>query len=508
MNKLSLSTHPVSLFWDSARRNPDHGAASEYDASGRMCGRISYSALAERVKSLSSHLAARFPAGTRIALAAPNTIDHLTAWLAIQSAGMVWVPLNPNNGPATNRKAIEKARPALVLASEDQITALEGLCQTIEPIPSALRPAPGFEPVAQEPHDTMAIKFTGGSTGEPKGVIQSNRSVMANIINMAERFPVSGPIVFLACAPLTHGASHFILPTLASGGRLVLTHKPDPSLLVRLIVEEAITDSFMPPTLLSRLSTMVDLPVRAPALRRIIYGAAPLPVEQYLRAQRTFGDRIAGLYGQTEAPMTISAITETELADPSLTASAGRAGKLSTLTIVDKEGRPAGPGETGEIVVSGPLLMDGYLDDPERSASTIRRGRLHTGDLGHLDQRGYLFITGRASEMIISGGFNIHPAEVETALASLPGVDEVCVFGVPDAQWGERLEAVITRQRGHHPNPEVLTSLARDLLGPVKTPKAIHVVARLPRNPVGKVTRSAIRNLIYPEPPESGTLSS
>lgn len=508
MSELSLSTQPVSLFWDAARRVPDHGAAAEYDASGRMCARISYSALAARVQSLAAHLAGRFEPGTRIGLAAPNTIDHLAAWLAIQSAGLIWVPLNPNNGPDTNRKAIDRARPALVLASADQLAALRGFCELAEPIPEVLRPAPGFQPVKRTASDTMAIKFTGGSTGEPKGVIQSNRSVMANMINMAERFPASDPVVFLACAPLTHGASHFILPTLASGGRMVLVHKPEPRLLMRLIVEEAITDTFMPPTLLARLSAASDLPVPAPALRRIIYGAAPLPVEQYLRAQHTFGDRIAGLYGQTEAPMTIAAITGTEMADPALCSSVGRAGRLSSIRIVDAEGRPAAPGETGEITVQGPLLMDGYLDDPDGTAQALRAGWLHTGDLGHVDERGYLFITGRASEMIISGGFNIHPAEVEAALASLPGVDEVCAFGVPDTQWGERLEAAITARRGFYPNAEVLTGLARDALGPVKTPKAIHIVARLPRNPVGKVTRTAVRNLVYPPTPESGKLGS
>lgn len=508
MTHFTLDTPPISLFWDAVRHTPDHGAACEYDAGGRMCGRISYSALAERVKSLAAELASRFPVGTRIGLAAPNTIDHLAAWLAIQSAGMVWVPLNPNNGRETNAKAIARAKPALILASTEQAATLSGLSKAIGAIPASLRPAPGFEPVLRTASDTMAIKFTGGSTGEPKGVIQSNRSVMANIINMAERYPASGPVVFLACAPLTHGASHFILPTLASGGRLVLTHKPDPSLLLRLMSEEAVTDSFMPPTLLGRLATMSDRPVRAPALRRIIYGAAPLPVEQYQRARRAFGDRIAGLYGQTEAPMTIAAINEAEMANPALQASVGRAGRLSTIGVVDKEGRPAGRGETGEIVVRGPLVMDGYLDDPERTASTLRRGWLHTGDLGHIDADGYVFLTGRASDMIISGGFNIHPAEVELALAGLPGVDEVCAFAMPDPQWGERLEVAITAMPGHHPNPQVLTGLARDLLGPVKTPKAVHVIARMPRNPVGKVTRSAVRGVVYPSPAESGTASS
>ncbi|GGH07464.1 AMP-dependent acyl-CoA synthetase [Glycocaulis albus] len=494
----TLSTHPVSLFWEAARRFPDHGAACEYDAEGRLIGRIGFYALSQRVRSLAAHLASRFAPGARIALSAPNTIDHVAAYLAIQSAGLVWVPLNPSNGPQLNAAAIGKAKPDLILAGPDEARILAPLAEGVETIPENLAPAPGFEPLVRKPEDTMAVKFTGGSTGEPKGVIQSNRSVMANIINMEERFGAQTKPVFLACSPLTHGASHFVLPTLARGGRLVLLHKAEPNLILRLLRDEAVTESFMAPTLIMRLCALVDRPIEAPALRRIIYGAAPMPADQLLRAQRSFGARIAGLYGQTEAPMTIAAITESELADPRLSNSVGKAGRLCEIAITGSEGEALRPGQTGEITVKGPLLMDGYLDDVSRTRDTLRGGWLHTGDLGHLDREGYLFITGRASDMLISGGYNIHPAEVEAALLTLPGVDEACAFAVPDPQWGERLEAAVTPLRGHSLDTSQLVLLARELLGPVKTPKAIHLLARLPRNPVGKVTRSSVRSVVYP----------
>lgn len=508
MSLQALSTHPVSLFWDAVRQYPDHGAACEYDERGRLLARIGYFALSQRVRSLAAYLATRFAPGARIALSAPNTIDHVATYLAIQSAGLVWVPLNPSNGPQLNAAALKKAGADVVLAGDAEAAALSPFAPNVELIPALLPPAPGFEPVMRQPGDIMAIKFTGGSTGEPKGVIQSNRSVMANIINMEERFGTQPLPVFLACSPLTHGASHFVLPTLARGGRLVLLHKPDTNLILRLLREEAVTESFMAPTLILRLCALVDRPVTAPTLRRIIYGAAPFPAEQLLRAQRVFGPRIAGLYGQTEAPMTIAAITEDELTRTALANSVGRPGRVSEVAIISPDGQALPPGETGEIAVRGPLVMDGYLGDRTRTLDTLRHGWLHTGDLGHLDAQGYLFITGRASDMLISGGYNIHPAEVEAALMTLPGVDEVCAFAVPDPQWGERLEAAITPYRGARPDTGQLLLLAKALLGPVKTPKALHVLDRLPRNPVGKVTRSAVRGVVYPPPAESGPASS
>lgn len=508
MSGLSLSTQPVSLFWDAVRNYPDHGAASEYDSDGRLVGRISFFGLSERVRSLAAMLAADHQPGERIALSAANTIDHVAAYLAIQSAGLVWVPLNPSNGPQLNSAALKKVKPARVLAGPAEAEALRALGVTVQAIPSDLRPAPGFEPVNRRPSDTMAIKFTGGSTGEPKGVIQSNTAVMANILNMEERYGQEAAPVFLACAPLTHGASHFVLPTLGQGGRLVLVHKPEANLILRLLRDEAVTTNFMTPTLILRLCALVDGPVKAPALKHIIYGAAPFPPEQLLRAQRVFGPRIAGLYGQTEAPMTIAAITGEELANPALNSSVGRPGRYSEIAIIDPDGSPLPAGQTGEIAVRGPLLMDGYLDDRARTESTIRRGWLHTGDLGHLGRNGYLYITGRASDMLISGGYNIHPAEVEAALLTLPGLDEVCAFGVPDPQWGERLEVAVTPYRNEKLDAELLAKLARELLGPVKTPKAIHILPRLPRNPVGKVTRSSVRNLIYPASGEAAKTTS
>ena len=481
------------MFLDAAARHPGREAACAFGPEGGV-ERISFAALHDDALARAASLAARFEPGARIALSAANTIEHLSAWLAIQLAGLVWVPINPNAGPAANAHALGLAGPALVIADAKTAEAL-GSSGDVEPVEDHPGTVRDFAVRLRSGADTMAVKFTGGSTGAPKGVVQSCRAVAANMINMAERFPFGADDVFLASAPLTHGSSHFVLPVLGAGGRLVLTAGADPDRLVDVIALEGVTSGFMPPTLIGRIAERAEARGEAlPRLKRLIYGAAPFPDSALRRAHESLGPRIAGLYGQTEAPMTITTIDEATLAEPGLAACVGAPGPLSEVSVLDPDGRPVAQGEEGEIAVAGPLLMDGYLDQPEKTAETIRKGWLMTGDVGRLDDQGRLWITGRASDMLISGGFNIHPAEVEAALTALDGVAEACAFGAPDEDWGERLEALIVPADGAAPDLEAIRAAVRERLGPVKTPKAIHVADALPRNSLGKVVRAEIRD--------------
>ena len=493
MSGFDLDTPPVSVFLDAVDRHPGREAACAFGPEGAV-ERISFAALRDDAFARAALLKARFEPGARVALCAANTIEHLSAWLAIQLAGLVWVPVNPNAGAAANEHALALADPALVLADAKAARALSHVCDPVpvEDHPGAVR---GFEPSLRSGRQTMAIKFTGGSTGAPKGVVQSCRAVAANMINMAERFPFEDADVFLASAPLTHGSSHFVLPVLGAGGRLVLTAGADADRLVDVMAMEAVTSGFMPPTLISRIAERAEARGEAlAALKRLIYGAAPFPEAALNRAHSRLGPRIAGLYGQTEAPMTITTIDEAALAEPGMAACVGYPAPLSEVSVLGGDDRPVAQGEEGEIAVAGPLLMDGYLDEPDKTAGTIREGKLMTGDVGRLDDQGRLWITGRASDMLISGGFNIHPAEVEAALTALEGVAEACAFGAPDADWGERLEALIVPADGAPPDLDAIRAAVRKRLGPVKTPKAIHVVEALPRNSLGKVVRAEIRD--------------
>lgn len=493
---LSLTAPPARDAAAFLQDNPGRIALIGYEAPGKPRRAVTAGALFAAAAARAADLAVRVPEGARIALAAGNTIAHVEAWLAIQLAGLVWVPINPANGTSANSRALESAKPAVVLADPSGRDALRPLGVAAEPLER--RPAARREVCRWRCGDeTMAIKFTGGSTGLPKGVVQSCRSVMANRINMDARFPLGPDDVVLASAPLTHGSSHFILPALAAGARLVLTGRLSAAQLAAVMEAESVTTGFMAPTAITRLADVVSARGPAPgALVRLIYGAAPFPPAALDRALAVLGPRIAGLYGQTEAPMTIATVSETELAVPRLRASVGRPAPLSEVVILDPGGREVPQGEEGEIAVSGPLLMQGYLDAPSKTAKAMPDGRLRTGDLGRLGTEGHLFVTGRMSDMIISGGFNIHPAEVENAMVALPGVAEACAVGLPDAEWGERLEALLVAEAGEEPDPGRLCLALRERIGPIKTPKRLVVVAELPRNSLGKLDRAAVRRLL------------
>lgn len=489
---LELDAPPAADALQRLSRDPDRIAAVQYDGEARKTGELSAGDLLDGARSAAARIDRATPAAGRVAIAAASSFAHLAAWLGVQIAGRVWVPLGISNGPEATAHGLALAAPDLVCADVAGAKLLQaaGAGPAIA-LDSLTGQAERLEPRLASGRQTMAIKFTGGSTGRPKAVVQSCRSVMANRINMDARFPLAADDVVLASAPLTHGSSHFILPTLAAGARLVLVNRASPAALASIMAAEGATTGFTAPTAIQRLAAALrETGVRLPALRRLIYGAAPFPEPALARVLETLGPRVAGLYGQTEAPMTITTISEAELADPALRGSVGRAAPLSELAILAPDGAVLAPGEVGEITVAGPLLMDGYLGEPGKTAETIRKGRLHTGDIGRLDTEGRLFITGRASELIISGGFNIFPSEIEAALLATGAVGEACAFAAADEDWGERAEAAVTPPAGGHVDAEALRAAVRERLGPVKTPKRIHVVDELPQNGLGKLVRA------------------
>ena len=254
----------------------------------------------------------------------------------------------------------------------------------------------------------------------------------------------------------------------------------------------------------SLFASLLNIKIRAtglspnqfPVLRHLTYSAAPMPAERIADAQEAFGPCISVLYGQTEAPVTICALGSEEMRDPSLRGTVGKACCNSQIRVVDDAGLEVPTGTVGNVEAKGPIVMKAYLDEPELTDATIRDGWLVTGDLGSLDDAGYLALSGRASEVIITGGFNVYPAEIENVLAKAPGVRECCVFAVPDSYWGERIEAVIVPESGTAVSDAEILQLVKQELGSVRTPKALHVVDEIPRNAVGKVVRRDLPDLI------------
>ena len=293
----------------------------------------------------------------------------------------------------------------------------------------------------------------------------------------------------LAAAPLTHGASHFVIPVLASGGSIRFAENASAASILQAL-QQGSTLTFMPPTMIYKLLAEEGAsPERFPALRHVTYSAAPMPPGRIVEAQQAFGPCVSALYGQTEAPMTITALSPVEMQNAELRGTVGKACGSSEIRIVSDNDVVVSPGEIGHVEVRGPIVTPGYLDDDELTAATIRAGWLRTGDTGCVNSNGYLTLTGRSSELIISGGYNIYPAEIENVLVEAPGVAECCVFGTADLYWGERVDAAVTLRHGCDVDRAAIVAFVKQKLGSIRTPKKLYVVDALPRNAVGKVVR-------------------
>jgi acyl-CoA synthetase (AMP-forming)/AMP-acid ligase II len=291
-----------------------------------------------------------------------------------------------------------------------------------------------------------------------------------------------------------------VLPVLAAGGAHVLLARPDrPRILEAL--KRRVSVVFMPPTLITLLMAEADFgPADFQRLRHLTWSAAPMAPARVAEAIARFGPVISTLYGQTEAPMAITGLSATEMTDPALADSVGRPFPGTPVRLLTGDGRLLAQGE-GEVVVGGDLARTRYLDDPAQTAAARHDGWLRTGDLGRIGADGVLRLIGRTKDLIITGGYNVYPAEVEAALVAHPAVAEACAFAVPDPVWGERLEAAVAVAADAPPGLAAdLTAFVREAIGPVRTPKRLHLMPALPRNPVGKVVRDEVRALCHPQP--------
>jgi acyl-CoA synthetase (AMP-forming)/AMP-acid ligase II len=325
-----------------------------------------------------------------------------------------------------------------------------------------------------------------------------NLETMTAITLMA--YPFDGRPVYLALAPLTHAAGVLCFPVLALGGQIVIMRTPDIGTFLALVEDHRVTHTFLPPTLIYMVLGHEALDrTDLSSLQCFWYGAAPMSVARLSEALTRIGPVMAQLFGQTEAPMMVSTMhprdhfrSDATIATERL-ASAGRPSPLVTVAIMDDTGTLLPPGERGEIVVRGSLVMPGYYKNPQATAEAGRHGWHHTGDIGYLDDDNYLFIVDRAKDMIISGGFNIYSTEVEQALLAHPDIQDGAVVGLPDEKWGEKVVAVVQPHPGRDVAENEVISFVRGRLGGVKAPKQVHVWSDLPRSKVGKVLKTDIK---------------
>ena len=345
--------------------------------------------------------------------------------------------------------------------------------------------------------DVCVLIYTGGTTGKPKGVAHTHRVHVTMILAEMADWDWPGEIRFLALTPITHASGAMIMPVLLKGGTYAMTQGFSADKFLRLVAQHRITATFLVPTM---VYVLLDHPGRAEAdlssLKLIIYGASPMSPTRLIEGLKAFGPVFMQLYAQTEAPNTIAVLHQHEH-DPERhlqrLASCGTPCVGIQLRLLDDAGQEVAEGEVGEICVRGPIVMQGYWNKPEETAQALRHGWLYTGDMARRDADGYLYIVDRSKDMIISGGFNVFPREVEDALSQHPAVAAAAVVGVPDAKWGEAVRALVVLRPGATVSAEALMALVRSAKGAVYTPKAIDFVAALPVTGLGKLDKKAIR---------------
>lgn len=492
---------PIDFMRRTALAQPEALAALDGD---RRC---TYGELLARSNALAAGLQALTgKARPTIALLGPNSVQMLVALLAVHAGGSIIVPLNGRNAKPELDAQIERANPDVLIvhkayldkvsAGQRQVLVVDADADDPRAMAALERRHEGQAPQWQASlGDVNGIKFTGGSSGVPKGVLQSFRCINTMVSMTLIAFELTAKDRYLCAAPMTHGAGAFILPILARGGTLVITQETDPAHLLDLIQRERITSTWVPPTLLYKLiDEQKARPRDVASLAHLIWGGAPISPTRLREAQAVFGPVLETAFGQTEAPLILSCARAHELLDEKRQTSVGRISLLADVAILDKAGQRLGPNELGEICARGDLLMLGYMNMPEETAKTIVDGWLHTGDVGYLDEQGFLYLKDRIRDVIISGGFNVYPSDVEAALAQHPAVSEVVVFGVPDDHWGERVEASLELRAGLTATPDELVAFCKERVGSVKTPKHIRIVESLPRSPVGKVLRREARS--------------
>jgi fatty-acyl-CoA synthase len=475
------------------------------------------------VRELSSRIAAALAGqgvgpGDKVAILSANDPVAFTAVFAISRLGAVWCPINPRNEAAENRDLLDlfECRALLFQAKFSglvgqirgdlpELTTLVCLDGELDGALSWQQFLDGGTEYRETiPADDLAmIVGTGGTTGRPKGVMLTgtNLEIMTAIVLMS--YPFEGRPVYLALAPLTHAAGVLCFPILALGGEIVVMRTADVGAFLDNLERHRVTHTFLPPTVIYMVlgHERLDTTDRS-SLQCFWYGAAPMSAARLEESLRRIGPVMAQLFGQTEAPMMISTLPPRDhfRADNTIAterlASAGRPAPLVTVAIMAEDGSLLPRGERGEIVVRSSLVMAGYYRDPDATAAASAHGWHHTGDIGYLDDTGYLYIVDRAKDMVITGGFNVYSAEVEQALMAHQAVRDCAVIGLPDEKWGERVCAVVQLQPGNAVDGEELMAFVKSRLGSVKAPKQVEIWADLPRSTVGKVLKTEIRSTL------------
>ena len=344
--------------------------------------------------------------------------------------------------------------------------------------------------------DIALLNYTGGTTGRPKGAMRRHNAVTSYTSAILADFELPARPRYLTVAPISHVAGVKVLPTLILGGTVHLMTGFDPSRVLKAISDDRINFSLMVPTMLYALMDHPDFEkTDLTSLELLLYGAASMSPSRLEQGLKLIGPVFSQLYGQTEVyPATVLRKSDHDLSRKHLFTSCGFPVTAADVRLIDHEGHEVPPGDVGEICVRSPFVMEEYWKLPELTAETLKHGWLHTGDIGRKDDEGFLYIVDRKKDMVITGGFNVFPREVEDALTSHPAVANAAVIGLPDEKWGEAVTAIVVLRSQHVATEQELILHVKDKKGSVQAPKSVHFVESLLMTPLGKVDKKALRD--------------
>ncbi|MET4576261.1 AMP-binding protein [Ottowia thiooxydans] len=456
--------------------------------------------------------------GDRVAFQMTNRPQIVEIEIALYKAGLVKMPLNARLSANEVVDVIENGGPRVFIVGDSHTELVQSVMDRVE-VPhyvacgakvagwfeyeSLLEQASDISPdVEMQANDLAVLHYTSGSTGKLKAAMQTVGNRLSHLRKVGmHRMRVSPGDVLGLSGPLTHASGMFMQPFLYQGGTLLIQDRFDPDLLLSAIERWKVSYTFMVPTMLNKLTTHPGVRnYDISSLKQIAYGGAPMAPARIREAWETLGPVLSQGYGGGETTGGLilfdTASHARALAEvPSRLASCGRPIGESQLIVADAEGNPVRGDAVGEIVVRGPDVFAGYWGEPELTAQAFNeQGWLKTGDLAKVDDEGYVYIVDRSKDMIISGGFNIYPTEIEQALYQHPAVYEACVVGVPDDIWGESVKAVVVLRSGKNANDAELINHCKSALADFKKPRSIEFVEELPRNPNGKISRKIVRD--------------
>jgi acyl-CoA synthetase (AMP-forming)/AMP-acid ligase II len=432
--------------------------------------------------------------GDRVGVLLPNGIDCLVAYYALAKSGLIRVSLNTRETVDDHRYKLADSGCRALFCEGTLDNAGVELSFDSETI-ARMTDAGGSAlcQIDRSLDEPLRLGYTGGTTGKPKAVTLTTRGELAELSAfLMDLVPdIGAQDTFLHAAPIAHASGAFFLPSIVRGMQSIVMKKFDPAEFLVLAEATQATVTFLVPTMLAILLEQPGQEQANLRFRRIAYGASPISPTLLRRAETRFGRIFAQTYGQAESPMVITYLAPEH---HDRIGSCGRPFTCVDVGIMDEHDALLGPGQIGEVVCRGPQLMAYYWNRPEATATAFRGGWLHTGDIGRMDEDGFFYLLDRKNDMLISGGYNVYPREVEEVLMSYEGVTEAAVIGIPDEKWGDRVHAVVAAR----PNLDVKSLLAHaaSQLANFKRPKSVDVWDELPKSGANKILRRQVRDAV------------